>query len=538
MNTRARLLTAGAAIWFGSAAIGAQLVELANEQMALRFDPADGYALCSLVNRAHSIDFIAPRPPRVEQDRSPWALHVKDGKVTRPLTAADARESVHRLDRDTLTITWRGVGSEAVSGDLTVAAVVRLPKGSAQAHFSVKVSGTVQGWLWQLDFPRVIGVRDFADCQMSLPYYWGRLVRRPMQLGRRLTLPYPEPASMQWFSYWGVSDERHPKLAAEGGRSSESGWSPDYSDACGLYWAAEDGGVHIKRFAVDPTLPGEQLAWHIENLPELRTWPVPPATKPAAVRYEMPYQVAVAVFTGDWHEGARRYREWADDQEWAQRGPADQWPRETPAPGSKTLMHWTPPWFREIGFWAKFYHEPAKILPEWAAYRKWLRVPIASHWYRYNIATFNDNDPEHLPPDPYVLDGVRAARELGVEPMPYVLATIWDTDTQSWLLEDGQRSALRDERGNIPPWNIGPNIFANMCLAQEQWHAKMREICRKLIWEHGLSGVYLDVLAAGRAKTCYNPDHGHPIHGGSYWGQGARALMTKLRRLLLHRGDR
>ena len=516
-------------ILLADAAAAGRSVELANERMALRLDPADGYALAGLVNRPQHVDFIQPRPEGVEQDRSPWLLHVRGPRVNHLLTAANARQATHTVRGDTLAIVWSGVASKDVPGDLTVTATIRLPRGSAKAYWRAEVTGNIQGALWQLDFPRVFGIRDFPDCQMALPYYWGRRVRKPMQLGRRASLMYPEPASMQWFAFWGTQDDRDPPLAEAEGYNPESGWAPDRSDACGLYWAVEDGRVFMKRFAWDPTLEGEQLAWHIENIPGLPTWPLPKLDAPVAAHYAMPYEAVVAVFTGDWHDAAQIYLDWAKDQDWTRRGAVDQWPDRMPKPGSAERMRWTPPWFRKIGFWAKFYHEPAKILPEWAAYRKWLRVPVASHWYRYNIATFNDNDPEHLPPDPYVLDGVRAARELGVEPMPYVLATIWDQDTQSWIREDGQRSALRTEAGDIPPWNIGNNVFARMCLSQKQWHAKMRGICRKLIWEHGMSGVYLDVLAAGRATPCYHPGHGHPIRGGDYWGQGARKLMEDLR---------
>ncbi|MBD3292775.1 MAG: hypothetical protein GF393_07600 [Armatimonadia bacterium] len=516
------ILLAGAAL--------AQSVELSNDHMTIAFDPDDGYAVSSLLNHAHEVDFIEARPEGEEdQNRSPWEIEVHSRTQTALLTAADAQSATHELDSDTLTITWTGVAGEQMPGDLTVTATVRLPEDSAKAYFRCDVSGETTGWLWEVDFPRVFGIRDFADCQMSLPYYWGRLVRKPQRLGRAASLDYPEPASMQWFSYWGVDEDRDPPLAEEEGRNAETGWSPDYSDAAGLYWAAEDSEVYTKDFGWDPTLPGEQMSFRIENIPGLDDWPMPEFTEPVEVAYEMPYQVSVGVFTGDWLTAAEIYREWATEQEWAQRGPVDEWADEMPEPGSDELVRWVPEWFRDIGFWAKYYHEPAKILPEWGAYRKWLGVPVASHWYRYNIARFNDNDPEHLPPDPYVLDGVRAARELGVDPMPYVLATIWDQDTQSWILEDGQKSALRTESGDIPPWNIGNNIFARMCLSQDQWHEKMQQICEKLIWEHGMSGVYLDVLAAGRPYPCYNPDHGHPIRGGKYWGQGARTLMEELR---------
>ncbi len=532
MNTR-NLAIIGAALLLAGVAFaqpGAEALELSNDQITIAFDPDDGYAVSSLVNHAHDVDFIEARPEDdAEQNRSPWEIEVSSPTHTIMLTAADAADATHDLDGDTLTITWTGIQSEQMPGDLTVTAIVRLPEDSAKAYFRCDVSGETTGWLWQVDFPRVFGIRDFADCQMSLPYHWGRLVRKPQQLGRSSAIVHPGPAAMQWLSYWGVDEDRDPPLVEEEGRNPETGWSPDYSDAAGLYWAAEDGELYMKRFAWNPTHAGDQMSFHIENIPGFDDWPMPEFTEPIEVAYEMPYEAAVGVFTGDWLDAAEIYREWVQHQDWAQRGTIDQWADAMPEAGSEELMRWTPPWFRDIGFWAKYYHEPAKILPEWSAARKWLGVPVASHWYRYNIARFNDNDPEHLPPDPYVLDGTHAAREMGVDPMPYVLATIWDTDTQSWIRENARESALDTASGDILPWNIGADIFAWMCMSQEQWHAKMREICEKLIWEHGMSGVYLDVLAASAARQCYDPDHGHTVHGGNYWGQGARELMEELR---------
>jgi len=528
VNTRIAAIICVTPLLAGAAL--AQPVELTNEHITIAFDPDDGYAVCSLVNHAQDVEFIEPRPEGdAEQDRSPWGIDVRSPSRTVSVTAADAGGATHNLDGDTLTITWTGIGNDEMPGDLTVTATVRLPEDSAKAYWRCEVSGQTTGWLWQVDFPRIFGIRDFPDSQMTEPLHWGRLVRKPIRQGRPMGMGYPEPMSMQWVAYWGVEDDRDPPLAQEEGRNPESGWSPDYSDAAGLYWATEDGELYWKIFYNAPDSETGQLAWRIGNIPGLPDWPMPAMAEPVEVGYEMPYEVVTAVFTGDYHEAAAIYRDWARDQDWTRRGPMDEWPDEMPDPGSDELTRWTPPWFRDIGFWAKFYHEPAKILPEWAAYRKWLGVPIASHWYRYNIARFNDNDPEHLPPDPYLLDGVRAARELGVEPMPYVLSTIWDTDTQSWIRENGLRGAVKTPSGEILPWVIGNNVFAWMCMSTEQWHAKMREICEKLIWEHGMSGVYLDVLTAGSAKPCYDPSHGHSIRGGSYWGQGARTLMRDLR---------
>ncbi len=504
-------------------------LELSNEQLAIGFDVQDGYAISSLVHRTLGVEFIAPRPDGVEQDRSPWAVAIRlPSGLVHVLTARDARSASHSLQGDTLTVTWQHVGQEQTQADLTVTVAVTLPPGSAKCYWSVTVSGSSAGALWQVDCPRVFGVRSIGDDQMCKPVEWGRLVYDPTRTARNETIGYPQPASMQWFAYWGTPDRRTPPLEEQEGRVAINGWSPDRSDAAGLYWGAEDGEFYWKRFHIERAPNAAQLAFWIENIPPLERWPIT-ATQPEPVNYQPPYRNVLAVFTGDWQDAAALYRDWARDQVWCRRGTADQWPDEMPAPGSDELVQWVPGWFRSIGFWAKFYHEPAKILPEWAAYRKWLRVPMASHWYRYHISVFNDNDPEHLPGDPYLLQGARDALAMGVRPLPYVLSTIWDSDTQSYFRENAVRAAMLDEDGTPYPWRIGEQMFHWMCPATEQWRAKIRETCAKLILEHGMAGVYLDVLAAGGARGCYSTEHGHPVHGGNYQFTGNRQLMVDLR---------
>lgn len=526
--TRHAFLAATVAMLLAAVACAAP-VELSNDHLTIALDSEDGYAVSGIVDLASGVNFIAPRPEGFEQDRSPWAVVIKmPSGVMRTLTAADATTASHALAGETLTVTWEGVRGDETQSDLTVAMQVSLPAGSVKAFWSVTVSGETAGALWSVNCPRVFGVRSLGDDQMCVPYHWGRLVRDPTHGARAQTLSYPQPSSMQFFAYWGTEDARSPELEVEEGHVPISGWSQDRSDAAGLYWGAEDGEFHWKKFHYDGGGVDGQLHWWIENIPAIEDWPVT-ADEPGPVNYTPPYRNVVAAFTGDWHEAAALYGEWAREQLWSRRGTADDWPDETPAPGSDELTQWVPNWFREIGFWAKFYHEPAKILPEWAAYSKWLRVPMASHWYRSKVARFNDNDPENFPPDPYVLEGTRDAKQMGVHPMPYVLATIWDTDTQSWIREHGEKSEFTDEGGHFYPWAIGDQMFAWMCPAPDQWRAKMREVCGKCIIEHGMSGVYLDVLAAGAAKGCYSTSHGHAAHGGNYQFAGNRQLMSELR---------
>lgn len=502
-------------------------LELANDTLRLVFDPATRYAPAAVEHRAHGHNFIAPAPePR--PDRSLWRLALRDaeGRLF-VLTPADAVDAAARSGGDSLTLTWSGVGSDACPAELTVTIHIDLPRDSSLSRWRIEVAGTAPAALWQVDFPRLVGLRGEGEDYLAVPEYWGRLANGPTHRPIRYVLPYPQPGSMQWHAYWFTQDRREPAAPNVERGTVESGWALDRRDATGLYWAAEDGRGAYKRFGFDSaTVAGQASVW-IEQVPPLDTWPIAPGPQP--IDYRSPYPVAVGVFTGDFHEAATLYRQWAATQEWCRRGPADVWPTEPPPPGSEELVTWVPSWFREVGFWAKFYHEPAKVLPEWAAYRRWLGVPMASHYYRYNVYAFDQYYPDHLPGDPYLLQGIRDARAIGVRPLPYINGVIWDTNSQSWHLEDGFAAACKDPSGQIYPWDIGGFVFAYMDPSTKAWRAKVRETGAKLIGEHGTAGVYLDCLAATAFKLNYDPTHVGNLHGGDAMTQGNRRLLHDLR---------
>ncbi|MBN2449204.1 MAG: hypothetical protein JXR77_02375 [Lentisphaeria bacterium] len=502
--------------------------ELGNETIGLTFATETGGGLCGLRNGACGVEFLDLPPAAGASVLSPWLLVVRGpsgGMVS--LTAADAGHLAHRTSGRLAELVWSDVRHPDLAGSLGVTATVSLGGTTGRTLWDLAVSGTMEGVLWDVHFPRVMGIRGPPHNAMAVPQYLGRIVRDAAAQKTGYSLDYPQPASMQWTCYWGTPDRRLPVPEdSPEGVYPVCAWRPDERDAAGIYLAAEDGDGWHKRLVADVrVLPG-RVCWWIEHLPPLAAWPPPDG--PVECRYELPYTVVLAAYRGDCHEAAALYRSWAVRQPWCRRGPAWTWPVQSPAAGSVEQALWTPSWFREVGFWAKFYHEPAKVLPEWAAYRKWLRVPMASHYYRYTVARFDDNYPEPLPADPYLLPGMRAAREMGIRPLPYINGVIWDTDTQSWLRENGLAAAIKDPDGAFIPWDIHGEIFAHMCPV-EPWRAKMRETTRKLVWEQGMSGVYLDCLAATAAKPCHDPAHGHPLRGGDYRAKGNRTLLQALR---------
>jgi hypothetical protein len=525
--------------------------ELQTPAVVLRFDPAAGYALSVVMHRAHGLNFLAPSPADAQTERGLWTLYVRDefGAV-RELTPADAESAGHSREDGALVLVWKDVAHEELEGSLDVTVrIAPSPDGEA-THWDLAVAGQLAGALWQVDFPCIYGVRPLPEAQMALPYVIGMLVQNPaghlvpeddlQHVGQggvpagvgvrgQRSLVYPGRLSMQYWAYWGTPEPREPELAEAEGWVPESGWMIDRSDASGLYVAVEDGQLYRKQFTWDTGVESGLLAWRAEHYPPLPEWPLGRREALRPVDYRIPYRTVVAAFTGDYHEAAERYHDWARRQVWMQRGPIDTWPHGRPRPGSDELVRWVPPWFREIGFWAKFYFEPAKVLPEWAAYRNWLRVPIASHYYRSPLSPFDRRYPEFLPATPYLLEGVRAARQMDVRPLPYTNATIWDMQSQSWLREGGHASAYKDSAGRTYDWNLRDSIHARMCPSTDQWQAKMPEVGRKLIGAYGFDGMYMDTLPASFAQLCYDPAHDHSPHGGNYVGRGNRELMERLR---------
>ncbi len=498
-------------------------ITLLSEAVELTFDTDAGGALCGLRNVPCDVSFTPPLETPLE-DRSPWLLVVRrsDGTL-RQATARDAARISRKLAGRSLELTWEGVRLGDDAGELRVTMTVLLLPVDGKSRWELAVEGEADGVLWDVQFPRLLGLKAPPADELALPKYWGRLVRDPVGSGTEVTLEYPQPASMQWLAWWGG-----PAPASQAAESATAGsaWQSDRRDAAGLYLAAEDGDGWHKRFAVSSRAVPGRLSFWVHHLPALDEWPPAPGRRP--VNYSLPYPVVLTAFRGDYHEAAAFYRDWARRRAWCRRGPMAAWPAAPPAPGSPEEAVWVPAWFRQVGFWAKLYHEPAKVLPELAAYRAWLRVPMAVHYYRGTVAPFDDDYPEPLPADPYLTPGALAARRIGAPLLPYTNAMIWDTDTQSWLREDGLAAAIKDEQGRMVPWNIGTEVFAHMCPV-EKLRAKVRDTTRKVVGEHAAAGVYLDCLAAVRAMPCYDPRHRHPVHGGDHRARDLRRLLEELR---------
>jgi len=526
---RKRVLTPfslASAVALVSAAALAAPVTIETPQTVATLDPAAGYAVTQLTDRVTGQTFLAA--PAEGQDRSLWWVVLRDAAGKQyTLRPGDAAQAALTAADGGMKIVWSQVRQADCQADLTVTVTIN-PREDGALGWRISVAGSAAAEPWRLDFPRILAVQSIGDDQLALPIFLGRVMADPGRRAARITLDNPQPAAMQWFAFWGTPERREPDWQPVADAQNETGWMPDRSAARCLMWGTADGRGQYKRYVVDGTVSPTGFGWWVEHVPALTTWPISEGVRPVA--YDQPYDVVTSTFTGDWLDAARRYESWAKGQVWCGRGTMDTWPDTVPDRPEVDAVRWTPPWFREVGFWAKFYQEPAKVVPEWGAYAKWLGVPMASHYYRHPISRFDDNYPEHLPADPFFLQGVRAARQMGVQPLPYVQGSIWDTDTQSWFREHAVAAAAKNEAGEIYPWNIADEIHAHMNPATQLWQDKMVEVGQQMIGEHGCAGIYLDVLDASRPYLNYDASQKAGIHGGNYWAAGNRRLLYELRK--------
>ena len=453
-------------------------VVLQNGQVRIALDEARGFALSQITDVGTGKAFLKP-------DGSPlWELlwRAKGGGELRVLADAPAERSCKATARGVVLV-WSGL--KVGQGTARVEATAAFDTAGPLSRWRLNVEWTDPSLtLWQADFPRVGGIARHSDDDMlTIPKYWGRYCTDPVAQLRNYKLSYPCSGSMQFWTF--------------------------VAGGAGLYLGTYDSDCWLKYWQWTADAKAGTGMWRAIHLP-----PVP---TPTPRRYEMPYPAVVGTFAGDWHTGAALYRQWALRQPWCREGPI--------ANRTSITDH-----FKRSALWLKYYNEPGKVLGELYDHQRYLRVPISVHYYRYPIASFDDNYPEMLPAKPGFIQGVRDMQALGAYVLPYTQGSIWDMDTECWRREHGAASAAKREDGSFYRWQIRDNAYAWMCPAAKPWQEKVFDFVSKLTWDHGVDGVYLDVLASGRARPCYDTGHGHPIHGANSWGTGNRTLLENLRR--------
>lgn len=292
-----------------------------------------------------------------------------------------------------------------------------------------------------------------------------------------------------------------------------SGWTPIpmaayYDPAGGLYAAWHDPLASTKDILVEGS--GRevriQMAYPAEN-----------AGVPGN-GFRQPGETVIALMRGDWYDAARIYRGWAASE-------AQWWPNEA--------VRQTPQWMKEVAVWAQTWGGPEEVVEPVKAFAEYMGVPTALHWYGWHQIPFDVEYPHYFPTKPGVAEGVAELQAAGVRVMPYINGRLWDT-----ALDDFKSTAIaaatKDEDGQYYTEEYGSGaVLAPMCPTQELWRRTVIDTVMRLCEQVGVDGVYIDQVAAADPRLCFDPSHGHPLCGGSWWTHGGYwPLLTELRQRL------
>lgn len=507
---------------------GETRVELRNDQVAFQFDAQAGLGLTGIRDLVTGRELVNSTTQAVP-GATLWRLQLFQG-AEMPLSVSNlsVSQTQHCLTRDgsrqMLVLTWNNIALGESRNALMVRVMVELEDGALLARWRLEAVAQPPWRVWGSTFPCVHGIRDLGDDYLAVPSYMGRIIHDPVKRLTPIRLNYPGKWSMQFVAAWGSEELTMPPPPPVSRGFRVHGWvRGPAKDEAGVFMMCEDPDGWHKTLALT-SAGSEGYGWEVEHFPALPDWPAPVAADP--VNYRVPYPVVLGVFNGTAESACDIYRGWALQQAWARRGPISR-------PVGPAWTH-VPEYVRDTAFWGKFYYGPAKVAPELASYREYLRVPMMTHYYRYYVSQFDDNNPEYSPTDPYVRQGVRDMQTTGVRVMPYICGSVWDMDTESYRLQNGARGAVLGPGNEIESWLLAGNSpSAWMNPASSVWQEKLLDVGRKLTGDYGVDGLYFDVLPAA-SKLCYDPRI-NPPHGGKYWVQGNRKLLEQMRKDLCQR---
>lgn len=427
----------------------------------------------------------------VEPGAGCWELQiVSNGETSTVLPSQAGTVDAEDLEGGRRFV-WREFPRPLPPG-LRVEVTVSLQNTGSFSSWRMAVEGLPRRQLRQARFPVVHWVSAQPGECLAVPQWMGQLAREPRRLlttgteqGRRWEWHYPGELSLQCMALWGARG--------------------------GLSVSCRDNGAFRKGFAVVGDGRG-RLGCEVIHLPEQ-------PDGDSSMRWTLPYEVELGTFRGDWFAAAEHYRSWGTNQPWA---------RE-----SRLARGAVPDWLPNAALWVWNRGRSEGVLGPAVKLEEELGLPVSVFWHWWHGCAYDTGFPEYLPPRegaaPFKA-AVADARQKGVNALVYMNQRLWGMRTSSWTNEDAPKWAVKGQDGKIHPEVY--NTFtkapcAAMCLGTDFWRNKYASLAEQAVSGLGVSGIYMD--QACLSLSCYDPEHGHPVGGGSYWVDGFRRLTADIR---------
>jgi len=449
-------------------------------------------------------------------------VEVLNSTVSPELFTLFIHNSLTNTDEEINALTGWGSVNVTNSGsnctiELSNATTVNLPS-SLTAIVTINVSNTISDWdlevtglgsdcsLMDAIFPQ-LNIKADGNDNFFYPLYSGQITENPAT-----AIDYFDDASDNFDNSTGI----YPR-----GWGTTMQFLSYYNTNYGLYFGFHDGDASLKQFGVKNENGGVRV--------QCKT---PAENKTINGNdWNYPGVFELDVYEGDWYDAALIYKQWVSSQ-------ASYWPTESV---SRTVRQHS---VGDIGVWLGTYFNDGTVT-QMEGYLQtatdFYDFPVGLHTYNWNNYEFDHFYPEYFPFKTNIentFNEIQTNNNATI--MPYVNGRLWDTglgggdagDAQAATLfnTDGIASSAKKSDGSYHAMTFSNNVFATMCPSQTYWQNYLVDVVNSVTSDNdlGAKAVYLDMIGASSAAQCMDPNHGHPLGGGSYWKSGLSDMLNSM----------
>lgn len=407
-----------------------------------------------------------------------WRLILRDNNNGSDMEVnnSDCKPPIFKSESASLTIKWKSIcldgGSNSI--DVTVTCDIN-DNGNVELRLDV-TNNSVSFGLWNVEFPIISSLSESGSPDIAIGKgNWGQLFKNASE---PVTGEYPSYTMPMQFMLINEGDS-------------------------GLYLAAHDPGAMHKSFTLDS---GNEF--------RVNTFPADMGVPGS--EWKSPYPFVIGAYDGSWMTGCKIYRRWAlENAPWTRKGLIVDRPD-------------TPQSMRNVSAWIIGRADKDEASSTGIRFAEAVGAPVGVHWYEWHKITFDRDYPAYFPTKPGMDKGAAKMKEHGIVVMPYVNCRLWDTQEKDY--QSAIPYTAKDEHGNpvVEDYGSGTTL-AVMCPTQEFWHNKLFETIKRLVDEVGVNAIYLDQIASAAPRQCFDKTHGHPIGSGTWWVDGYREMLNKIK---------
>jgi hypothetical protein len=510
MNIRILTICLGSILLIGLVFLGAQgnqgpyvtqdsrYIRIGNESLEIVLRRDNG-GIESIVDKRSRVDLRA-----LKEGTWPliWGLRLATSEgtgtwVDNPRTDSFRASLQSTRDEAAVELKWQGLrpdnGQRYPTAKVTARITVR--RDSPFSVWRIKVDDPGPLAVVEIHFPLIAGIGVLGtggeDDRLLVPDQEGRLFRDPANRLSWWGQTYPSGfLNMQFLAY--------------------------YDNTAGFFFATRDIKGQTKDFY-----------WNRQGTPRndallalSHIFPILPGRN-----IEVPYDIVVGTFKGDWYTAADLYKEWAYQQWWVQEARAKQIPEwlKTMALGKEFCAHRCTFMPREKSF--------DEFIQQMRENQEFFGLPTLGMlwgWEKLGAWFYGDYFPPFEGWEKFD-EVVRALHANNSRLNMFIGAWFIETSTDLWKSGVPQPFAMRNADGTIklaPPWEKDRE-WAFMDIFTEYWKQELIQAVSTLA-EHDVDFVQLDGFPWIRPQDDFS-SHGHPLGRGGDWQ--TQAWLDALRRI-------